>query len=194
MNRKLVLLSLLISLILLTSCSQTYIKYQCNNGSFVDSPELCSKANCQVECPELDCSVCPKIVKEISVQTTTHSYICPDYTEVNHKEDCIDADKDGWYEVKSFSGVGQKTTSSFNIKSNVWRYTLNCVGYEDYDLYNLEIMELVNGKPSSVDYIMMSKCEENSEPSYVYSGSGDFFLDFDPVNMKSWEIIIEAKK
>jgi hypothetical protein len=53
---------LLISIIVLAGCSQTVVKYQCADGSFVDSANSCPSVNCKTDCPELDCNACsPKI-------------------------------------------------------------------------------------------------------------------------------------
>ncbi len=46
----------LISIIALAGCSQTVVKYQCADGSFVDSANLCPRSDTQTNCPELDCS------------------------------------------------------------------------------------------------------------------------------------------
>ncbi len=82
-----ILIFLLVLLgIFLTGCSQTIVKYQCQDGSFKDSAEACSEVSCQTNCPELDCSVCPvkteykeKIVeKKVYVDKPVYKYQCFD--------------------------------------------------------------------------------------------------------------------
>ena len=50
---------LLISILALAGCSQTVVKYQCADGSFVDSATSCSSVSCKTDCPQLDCANCP---------------------------------------------------------------------------------------------------------------------------------------
>ena len=187
---------MLISVLILAGCSQTVVKYQCADGSFVDSADACPAVECLTNCPELDCSNCPvKTETKVETKTVTEKiYVCPDLTEVKNKDDCIDTDSEGWYEVKTFTGSSPKTTESFKINSNKWRYTLTCTGIGEYSMYNLEIKKLSDGQPSQVDFKMMAKCESKGEPSYVYEGKGEYFFDIDPVNMGSWTIKVEAVK
>ena len=49
----------LIILLFLSGCASTVVKYQCADGSFMDSAESCTQVNCQTNCPELDCNACP---------------------------------------------------------------------------------------------------------------------------------------
>ncbi len=45
--------------VFLSGCSQTVVKYQCADGSFVDSANSCSSVSCKTDCPQLDCANCP---------------------------------------------------------------------------------------------------------------------------------------
>ena len=54
--------------IVLSGCSQTIVKYQCADGSFVDSANSCSLASCKTNCPQLDCASC-LIRAETQVET-----------------------------------------------------------------------------------------------------------------------------
>lgn len=75
---------LLISIIALTGCSQTVVKYQCSDGSFVDSAKSCSSVSCKTDCPQLDCASCP-VKTETKVETKTiekRMYVCPDESTV----------------------------------------------------------------------------------------------------------------
>ncbi|MBU0471515.1 MAG: hypothetical protein KKF65_02750 [Nanoarchaeota archaeon] len=76
---------LLVSVLVLVGCSsQTVVKYQCIDGSFVDSVDSCPKSNTQTNCPELDCSACGVDVpaKEII------KYQCADGTIKEKVSDC----------------------------------------------------------------------------------------------------------
>jgi hypothetical protein len=90
--KKICVLLAILSILLLTGCSETVVKYQCVDGSFVDNTAGCTSATCPAtECPKLDCSVCPaKIETRTETRTVTERvYICPDeVTEVSDKEDC----------------------------------------------------------------------------------------------------------
>src|SRR3989338_5978457 len=92
---------LLISIIVLTGCSQTVVKYQCADGSFVDSADSCSSVSCKMDCPQLDCASCPvKTETKVEIQTITNAiYVCTDLREVKNKDDCLKTDLEGWYEV-----------------------------------------------------------------------------------------------
>jgi len=186
----------LISIIALAGCSQTVVKYQCADGSFVDSANSCSSVSCKTDCPQLDCASCPvKTETKVETKTVTNTvYVCSDLSEVKNKDDCLKSDSEGWYEVKTISGASPKATESFTINSAQWRYTLTCTGITEYSMYNLEVKKLADGQPSQVDFRMMAKCESKGEPSYVYEGKGDYFFDINPVNMGSWTIKVEAKK
>ena len=82
--------------IFLTGCSETTIKYQCQDGTFKDTAESCSDVSCltncpeidyskcpQTKCPDLDCSLCPVQTKEIT------RYQCQDGTVKEKLSECV---------------------------------------------------------------------------------------------------------
>ena len=76
----------------MSGCSQTVVKYQCADGSFVDSVNLCSSKTCpEANCPKLDCASCP-VRTETKIETKTVEktlYVCPDEkTVVSSMVDC----------------------------------------------------------------------------------------------------------
>ena len=186
---------MLISVLILAGCSQTVVKYQCADGSFVDSADACSAVECLTNCPELDCSNCPvKTETKVETKTVTEKiYVCPDLTEVKNKEDCIDTDSEGWYEIKTFTAT-DGNTEPFNINSNRWRYTASCQtlnptgGYN----YNLQVLKIENGEPVDVKDIFMGKCSD--EPSYIYAGKGEYYFSISALNVRNWQIKVEAVK
>ncbi len=77
--RFLMVIAALLVLILAGCSVQTIIKYQCADGSFVDSANLCSSKACtEVKCPKLDCTSCPVKTENKIVQVD-----CPQLKEIN---------------------------------------------------------------------------------------------------------------
>ena len=88
---------MLISLLILTGCSsQTLVKYQCADGSFVDSANSCPAVECQTNCPELDCLNCPpkieyqtkEVEKKVYVDKPVVKYQCFNGDSEDNLEDC----------------------------------------------------------------------------------------------------------
>jgi len=90
-----ILISIIILGVFLSGCTtETITKYQCQDGSFKDSQELCSEVSCpeidyskcpQTKCPELDCNQCPVKVETKEII----KYTCPDgETTVESLDDC----------------------------------------------------------------------------------------------------------
>jgi hypothetical protein len=62
MSQMIILTVALLAVLFLAGCSQTVVKYQCSDGSFVESANSCSSVSCKTDCPQLDCNACsPKI-------------------------------------------------------------------------------------------------------------------------------------
>ena len=157
------------------------IKYVCADGIIVSDSSLCLKP----ECPKLDCSTCPIRIETKTVEERI--YVCSDLTEVKHKEDCLKADSEGWYEVTTLHGKGQGTTKKFHIRGNEWRYSVKC------DLstagYNIVVYD---GNSKHITMNLMVPCSNQfDEYSYVYQGDDDFYFDIYGTN---WEIKVEARK
>ena len=75
------LIGILALLILaLAGCStQTTVKYQCADGSFVDSANLRSSKTCpEVNCPKVDCDSCP-----VKTENKILRVDCPQLNEIN---------------------------------------------------------------------------------------------------------------
>ena len=87
------LISILILGVFLTGCSQTVVKYQCQDGSFKESAELCSEVSCQTNCPELDCNACPVKTETKTVEKTITKYQCYDGTIQTSLSNCKDPEK-----------------------------------------------------------------------------------------------------
>lgn len=185
---------LVISLLFLAACTdQNIVKYQCSDGSFADSTNLCpTKASTATDLSTADCSTCP--VKTQTKTITQKSYVCQDLSEATNKEDCLKTDSEGWYEVKTFESISTKTTESFKINSKRWRYTVECNGANEYSIYNLQINKIVSDRATSYDFKGMVKCEGMPQPNYVFDGPAEYSFDINLANIKSVTIKIEAKK
>src|SRR3989338_3149445 len=85
----LIVLAILSSLVL-ASCSQTVVKYQCSDGSFVDSANSCPSVSCKNDCPQLDCASCPIKTETKTVEKIVNKYQCYDGTLKNSVSDCSD--------------------------------------------------------------------------------------------------------
>jgi len=81
---------LLISIMVLSGCSQTVVKYQCADGSFVDSANSCSSVSCKTDCPQLDCASCPVKTETKTVEKIVTKYQCYDGTTKTSISDCKD--------------------------------------------------------------------------------------------------------
>src|SRR3989339_1716056 len=83
---------LLISIIVLSGCSQTVVKYQCADGSFVEFANSCTAVECQKNCPELDCTACPPTIeykdKIVEKPVEVIKYQCYDGTFETLKTKC----------------------------------------------------------------------------------------------------------
>lgn len=80
---------LFMSILVLTGCStQTVVKYQCADGSFVESADTCPSIECHTNCPELDCSGCPVKTETRTSEKEVIKYQCYDGTVVDKLSDC----------------------------------------------------------------------------------------------------------
>ena len=76
----LILFLVLILGVFLSGCSSTVVKYQCADGSFVDSANSCPAVNCQIDCPKLDCFIC-----------SSNYYNCDNFTTHNEAQAVYEA-------------------------------------------------------------------------------------------------------
>ena len=90
----LILTSVLLAILfILFGCSQTIVKYQCVDGSFVDSVDSCPAVEHQTNCPELDCSSCPVKTETKTVEKEIIKYQCYDGTTKTKLSDCSDPEE-----------------------------------------------------------------------------------------------------
>ncbi len=83
-------------ILVLAGCSlQTTVKFQCTDGSFVDSANQCSSKTCpETNCPKLDCTSCPPKIEYQTKEIEKKVYVdklkveCLDGTIKDKKEEC----------------------------------------------------------------------------------------------------------
>ncbi len=89
---KCLIIIIVIFAIILTGCSQTIVKYQCADGSFVDSVNNCPSVKCQTDCPQLDCVSCPAKIeykdREVEKKVEVIKYQCYDGTFKTIQSSC----------------------------------------------------------------------------------------------------------
>lgn len=135
---------LLISIMVLAGCSQTVVKYQCGDGSFVDSAGLCSsKTSSETNCPRLDCVNCPvkteykeKIVEK-PIQVV--KYQCADETIKDKLSDCPqipEAQKIS--DIKTFNGDSDTVTDPIYLKQGLTIYKLKYSGDSNFQVYLID--------------------------------------------------------
>ena len=134
---------LLISIIALAGCSQTVVKYQCADGSFVDSATSCPSVSCKTDCPQLDCASCPvkteykeKIVEK-PVQVI--KYQCADESIKDRLSDCPqipEAKKIS--NVKNFNGDSDTVTDQFYLKQGLAIFKLKYSGESNFQVYLID--------------------------------------------------------
>ncbi|MCK9319905.1 hypothetical protein [Methanoculleus sp.] len=156
------------------------------------------------DCPKLDCLTCPtKIETKTEINTVTETiYVCSDLTEVQNKEDCIDFDKNGWYEVKTITANSTIKSEPIIITENIWRYTWSCKSTASINNQDVSLVYLVFCDINATDcdwmnnnksVIFSSNCV-SGDTSYVYNGKGTYYVDISGANFKNLEIKVEAKK
>ena len=94
MTKKIIfgLISLIGLIVFLSGCTQTVVKYQCADGSFVESVDACPSVECQTNCPELDCDSCPAKIeyqeKIVEKPVEVVKYQCYDGSIETSKSNC----------------------------------------------------------------------------------------------------------
>ncbi|MEK6983734.1 MAG: hypothetical protein AABX33_04115 [Nanoarchaeota archaeon] len=107
----------------LAGCSaQTTVKYQCVDGSFVDSANSCSSVICKTNCPKLDCINCPakieykdrEVEKEVYVDKPIYKYQCFDGTSADSITTCK------YTATSSINKVGNCDNNEELRKMDIW--------------------------------------------------------------------------
>lgn len=159
---------LLISIIVLSGCSQTVVKYQCADGSFVDSATSCSSVSCKTDCPQLDCASCPvKTETKVETKTVTNTiYVCADLTQVKSLNDCKTTEQK---EIETSSSDLILTINGVRTARSIGDYSLEELGSDeqyiivDFSIYN---KGLEKGYEFNPNWVLV---EDSKGYSYSYS-------------------------
>ncbi|PIN87738.1 hypothetical protein COV12_02225 [Candidatus Woesearchaeota archaeon CG10_big_fil_rev_8_21_14_0_10_32_24] len=188
------IITLFFLILFLSGCSSTTVKYQCFDGSFVDSVSSCLSVSCKNDCPHLDCASCPvKTETKVETKTVTNTiYVCSDLREVDKKEDCLTANSEEWYEVKTFSGSGIKNTETFTIPSNEWKIswdtTERVIEGQSFQMNFQIFVYKSNGELAG----LVANVVGDDADSSIMRGKGNYYLQIN--SGQPYDIKIEAKK
>jgi hypothetical protein len=192
--RNIILGILLLSILVLAGCStQTVVKYQCADGSFVESADSCPAIECQTNCPELDCSNCPvKTETKVETKTLTEKiYVCPDKTTVDDMSECFPVN-DGWKTVKKFKGDSSTTTDYFKIDSEEWRYRWSCTA-DSIDMWSIFPYEKGAEEYDYFDDAFQINCKSPGVKHIHNKGAGEYYLEIAVTYGMEYEVIVEEK-
>jgi len=125
-----------------TIVPEQIVKYQCNNGQFVDFQEDCESLACPEEngafgcssitCPTLDCSVCPKETETIT------KFVCADgETIVDAIENCPTEEKVIDSSPKYVCSYNAYNCSNFTTQSQAQAVFEECGGISN-DIHYLD--------------------------------------------------------
>lgn len=163
------LFSIALVLFLVGCYSQTTVKYQCTDGAFVDSADLCSSKTCpETNCPKLDCSACPvKTETKIETKTVTNIvYVCSDLREVRNKDDCKNTEQ---REIESATSDLVITINNERSSASIGSYSLeNLQNGEHYVIVDFSIYNkgIEAGYEFNPNLILL---EDSRGYSYSYS-------------------------
>ncbi|MBN1763534.1 MAG: hypothetical protein JW878_10775 [Methanomicrobia archaeon] len=94
-----------------------------------------------------------------------------------------------WHSVTSFSGSGDKTTSSFTIKGDEWRVEYEAKSDKpEYAGFGVHVYR--KGATMSVSSWDCFQ-EECSDTQYIYRGEGDYYFEVIAANLDSWNLKVE---
>lgn len=167
---------LLISVIALAGCSQTVVKYQCADGSFVDSANSCSAVTCKTDCPQLDCANCPpkieyqtkEVEKKVYVDKPVYKYQCFDGTNADSINNCKYTD------TSSIKKIGNCEDNSELRKMDIWfNDPENIRDFVFEDIVNVWYPGENEGKVFGTPLFLKNTGCKKIEPSinmYLYNG------------------------
>jgi len=97
-----------------------------------------------------------------------------------------------WITIKTFTGVGDKTTEDFHVSTNYWRVTYT-VKAESEEFAGFYLIIYPSGQTGNyVDSIQYHK--SGSDTSYIRAGPGDFYIKVLAANLQSWTIEVQIQQ
>ncbi|MFH1916775.1 MAG: DUF4352 domain-containing protein [Nanoarchaeota archaeon] len=171
MNSKyFVIIFLGLAFVFLSACSsQTVYKFQCSDGTFVDTASKCSLANvAELSNEPINCSACP-VKTETKVETNTVTekiYVCSDMREVKTANDCKSTEQKA---IESSSDNLVLTINSARTARAIGDYSMETLKSDeqyvivDFTIYN---KELEDGYEFNPNWVLL---EDSKGYSYSYS-------------------------
>jgi len=130
-----------------------------------------------------------EIIYVPAIQTPPSSSSPPTSSESTHSEP-----QKQWIKIRTFAGVGDKTTALFNISSNKWRINW-AVETKRPDLGVFVLYVYPEGETRSYMFIeqIMHDCDgDYNDTTYVYEGNGSFYIRIECSNLKGWTLEVES--
>ena len=146
--RTVILGILLLSILVLAGCSsQTIVKYQCADGSFVDSADACPSVECQTNCPKLDCSSCPVKTETKTVEKIVTKYQCYDGSVKDNLNDCTTMEQRLTANPIILKGSGNQVTDKFYLKKGLAIFKNKYVGQLNF------IADLIDSEGNDIELV-----------------------------------------
>lgn len=97
----------------------------------------------------------------------------------------------GWTYVIRFSGSASKTTSLFNISSNRWRITWECeTQIPEFTVFSFDVYRQGASLPTT--FMGFLDCP-GRDTTYIYEGSGTYYIRVNAANVDRWTLVIEQE-
>ena len=139
MKKTVITCLLFLCIVFIVGCSQTVVKYQCVDGTFVDSIEKCSVKICpETTCPKLDCGVCPVKTETQTVEKVVTKYQCYDNSIKDNLADCTTLEQRLTANPVVLSGSGNQVTDKFYLKKGLVIFNNTYVGQMNFIAYLID--------------------------------------------------------
>lgn len=103
-----------------------------------------------------------------------------------------------WYIITTFMGNSGKTTETFKIKGDEWRFTWLCNTHQKYvqlgkpDVGSMDITVYPEGSSYGLlSSVSMINCIDGQDTSYVYNNPRNYYLNVFVTNVGNWSVTIE---
>ncbi len=173
----------LFGLIFLAGCSaNASMRFQCADGSFVDTAAACSSVQCKTNCPETDCSSCPPKIEyqTKTVEKPVIKYQCADGSTQDNLSDCPQIPEAKKISpVKELSGTGDKVTDPFYLAAGFAKVTGTYKGTSNF------IVHLID-EDGNDDYLFNEIGSYTGETAITIGTAGNYRLE---VQAQGWNSV-----
>ena len=187
MNMKFLIGIVALLILILAGCStQTTVKYQCVDGSFVDSVNLCSSKTCpEANCPKLDCNACPvKTETKIETQTLT-KYQCWDDTIKDNLKDCTTLEQRLTANPIVLEGSDNQVTDKFYLKKGLAIFKNKYVGQYNFIAY------LIDSEGNNIGIVANTIGSSETSSSAKIDTAGYYRIEVTAWPGSDWTIRVE---